>query len=251
MLIPRPSSLITGEGDFELDRSTRICAPIELTGIAGWLQSVLRPPTGLPLDASGDGSIRLEWNPELGAEAYRLSVTRTEVHIAGGGPAGVFHGCQALLQLMPAAVYRRALVRGTKWTVPVIEVEDAPRFGWRGVMLDVARHFMPKHDLLRFIDLMAMHHLSVLHLHLTDDQGWRVEIKRYPKLTEVGSWRRESQVGAGEDAPGDGRPHGGFYTQDDLREIVAYAAERFITVVPEIESPGHVQAALADRKSVV
>ncbi|HWU45597.1 MAG TPA: beta-N-acetylhexosaminidase [Humibacter sp.] len=245
MLIPRPASLITGEGDFELDRSTRIAAPMELSGIAGWLQSVLRPATGLPLDRAEEGAITLEWNPELGAEAYRLSVTRTDVHIAGGGPAGVFHGCQAMLQLMPPQIYRRAPVRGVHWTVPVIDVEDAPKFAWRGVMLDVARHFMPKHDVLRFIDLMAMHHLSVLHLHLTDDQGWRIQILRYPRLTEVGGWRRESQVGADAGAPTDGRPHGGYYTQDDLREIVAYAAERFITVVPEIETPGHVQAALA------
>ena len=132
-----------------------------------------------------------------------------------------------------------------RWVVPAVQIQDAPRFTWRGTMIDVARHFMPKHDVLRFIDLMAMHRLNVLHLHLTDDQGWRVEIRRYPRLTEAGAWRRESQIGAQHDAPGDGRPHGGYYTQDDIREIVAYASERFITVVPEIESPGHVQAALA------
>ncbi|GGN73003.1 hypothetical protein GCM10010112_41980 [Actinoplanes lobatus] len=117
---------------------------------------------------------------------------------------------------------------------------DQPRFPWRGLMLDVARHFLPKHEVLRIIDLMALHRLNTLHLHLTDDQGRRVEIRRYPRLTEVGSWRRESRTGAS-----DGRPHGGHYTQDDIREIIAYAAERFVTVVPEIETPGHVQAALA------
>lgn len=245
MLIPRPTRLVTGEGDFELDRSTRIAAPIELADIAAWLQSALRPATGLPLGEAPDGAIRLEWSPQLPVEGYRLSVTTTGIHIAGGGPAGVFYGCQALLQLLPPQIYRRGRVAGVAWTVPVIEIEDAPRFGWRGAMLDVARHFLPKHDVLRFIDLMAMHRLNVLHLHLTEDQGWRIEIKRYPRLTEVGGWRAESQVGAGDDAATDGRPHGGFYTQEDLGEIVAYAAERFISVVPEIETPGHVQAAIA------
>ena len=117
-------------------------------------------------------------------------------------------------------------------------VADAPRFRWRGAMLDVSRHFLAKREVLRFIDLMAVHRLNILHLHLTDDQGWRIEIQRYPRLTEVGGWRHESQVGAGPSAGTDGRPHGGYYTQDDIREIVAYAAERHIAVVPEIDMPG-------------
>ncbi len=253
VLIPRPITCTSSAGAFVLDAATRLCAPEELEGILAWLQGALRPATGLALPATVDdaaqGVIVLDCSAaleqELGAEGFRLLVTHRGVWITGGGPAGVFYGCQALLQLLPPAVYRRARVTGQRWAVPAVEVTDAPRFAWRGAMLDVARHFMPKHDVLRFIDLMAAHRLNTLHWHLTDDQGWRVEITRYPRLTEVGAWRRESQVGAAGDSPGDGRPHGGFYTQDDVREVVAYAAERFITVVPEIESPGHVQAALA------
>ncbi|RYV49804.1 beta-N-acetylhexosaminidase [Pengzhenrongella frigida] len=245
MLVPRPHYLQSADGAFELDATTGISADADLAGVAAWLQGALRPATGLPLNADPAGSIRLRRTPALGAEAFRLVVTTAEILVEGGDAAGVFYGCQALLQLLPPAIFRRSAVPGTPWVVPAVEVRDAPRFAWRGTMLDVARHFMPKHDLLRLIDLLAMHRLNVLHLHLTEDQGWRIEILRYPRLTEVAAWRHESQVGPATDAPGDGRPHGGFYTQDDLREIVAYAQARFITVVPEIESPGHVQAALA------
>ncbi|GHH69139.1 beta-N-acetylhexosaminidase [Kitasatospora indigofera] len=247
MLLPRPASLQTGEGEFLLDVSTAIAAGSHLTSTALWLQSVLRPATGLPVPISpvARRPIRLGLRPDLGHEAYHLTVTAECVLIEGGSQAGVFYGCQALLQLLPPAVHRRARASGQRWAVPAVTVQDAPRFRWRGTMLDVARHFMPKHDLLRFVDLMAMHRLNVLHLHLTDDQGWRVEIRRHPRLTEVGSWRRESQVGVPQDAPGDGRPHGGFYTQEDIREIVAYAADRHVTVVPEIDVPGHSQAAIA------
>ncbi len=250
MLLPRPASLRTGDGEFLLDESTTITARRELTPTALWLQSALRPATGLLLPVSPVGPavrrpISLGLRADLEREAYRLTVTAEAVLVEGGSPAGVFYGCQALLQLLPATVHRRARVSGQRWAVPAVTVQDAPRFHWRGAMLDVARHFMPKHDLLRFIDLLAMHRLNILHLHLTDDQGWRVEILRHPRLTEVGSWRRESQLGAQDDAPGDGRPHGGFYTQGDIREIVAYAAERHITVLPEIDVPGHTQAAIA------
>lgn len=245
MLIPRPATMKVTEGEFELVAATGICASPGLEPVVAWLQGALRPATGLPLGESSDGSLRLTLDPRLGAEAFALATTTHGISIEGGDAAGVFYGCQALLQLLPPAVFRRSTVSGVRWAVPAVQIQDAPRFTWRGTMLDVARHFMPKHDVLRFIDLMAMHRLNVLHLHLTEDQGWRIEILRYPRLTQVGAWRRESQVGAQEDAPGDGRPHGGFYTQDDIREIVAYAAARFITVVPEIESPGHVQAALA------
>ncbi|MER5422347.1 beta-N-acetylhexosaminidase [Streptosporangium roseum] len=152
-------------------------------------------------------------DPSLGEEGYRLDITPGGVELTAGGPAGRFYGSKTLSQLGPLVPY------GT--------IEDRPRFAWRGVMLDVARHFMPKAFVLRLIDLLAEHKLNVLHLHLTDDQGWRLEIKRHPRLTEVGARR------------------GGFYTHDDIREIVAYAADRFVTVVPEIEMPGHAQAAVA------
>jgi hexosaminidase len=246
-LIPRPNSMSSASGEFVLDASTRISAPDELTGVASWLAGALRPATGLPLrEGDGDGTgITLALSNRLGPEAYRLETTPGGVRITGGDAAGVFYGAQVLLQLLPPAIYRKARVEGTHWAVPAVTIEDSPRFTWRGVMLDVARHFMPKHDVLRFIDLLAMHRFNTLHLHLTEDQGWRIEIKRYPLLTEVGSWRHETQVGGALDSPTDGRPHGGFYTQDDIREIVAYASERAITIVPEIDVPGHSQAAIA------
>jgi len=260
MLLPRPHTVTAGAGRFTLTPTTTIAAPEALTAEAIWLGSALRPATGLPLPHSvipeggvmpgasardAAGQITLGLDGSLGAEAYRLTVAERGVTIDGGGAAGVFYGCQSLLQLLPPEIYRRATTPGADWSIPAVAVQDSPRFGWRGAMLDVARHFMPKHDVLRFIDLMAMHKLNVLHLHLTDDQGWRIEITKYPRLTDVSSWRSESQVGAQEGCPGDGRPHGGFYTQLDIREIVGYAAARHITVVPEIEMPGHVQAMLA------
>ncbi|MFF1876847.1 beta-N-acetylhexosaminidase [Leifsonia sp. NPDC058230] len=251
-LLPAPARVVDGDGEFALTHGTRLEADAGAEHPAAWLRSVLTASTGLGLPdavagapAESAGSIRLAIDPELAAEAYRVSVTIEGVRIVGGSASGVHHGSQAFLQLLPADVYRRAFVPGVRWAAPACEIEDAPQYGWRGVMLDVARHFLPKHDVLRFVDLMAMHRLNVLQLHLTDDQGWRIQIDRYPRLTEVGAWRRESQVGYGKDAPGDGRPHGGYYTKDDLREIVAFAALRGITVVPEIEMPGHVQAAIA------
>ncbi len=250
MFLPRPTSVQTDNGEFVLDDSTAVTAAPELRSTARWLQSVLRPSTGLDLPflahlPEAQHTIDLRLGEDLGPEAYRLRVSSDGIVIEGGDRAGAFYGCQSLLQSLPAEVHRRYEVAGVRWAVPAVRVEDAPRFAWRGTMLDVARHFMPKHDVLRFLDLMAMHRLNTLHLHLTDDQGWRVEILRHPRLTEVGAWRRESPLGASPEAPGDGRPHGGFYTQDDIREIVGYAAQRHITVVPEADIPGHSQAAIA------
>ncbi|MFG2000680.1 beta-N-acetylhexosaminidase [Spirillospora sp. NPDC048911] len=190
------------------------------------------------------GDVRGRVDPALGSEAYRLTVGADGAEIVGGDEAGVFWGRQTLRQLLGPDSFRPATI-GEPPVVPYVTIEDRPRFGWRGFMLDVARHFMPKDGVLRYVDLLAAHKLNVLHLHLTDDQGWRVEIERYPRLTEVGAWRRRSQRGWGQPPQWDERPHGGFYTQDDLREIVAYAAERHITVVPEIDIPGHSQAAIA------
>lgn len=245
-IVPRPARLTRASGAFRLDEATRVSAPDELAGVVAWLQQALRPATGLPLrEGSADGTgISFDLDPSLGAEAYRLEARPAGVRITGGDAAGAFHGAQVLRQLLPAAVYRSALVTGVDWVVPAVDVEDRPRFRWRGTHLDVARHFLPKHDVLRFVDLMALHRLNTLHWHLTEDQGWRIEITKYPRLTSVGAWRESSQVGAGPDATQDGRPHGGFYTQDDIREVVAYAAARHITVVPEVDVPGHSMAAI-------
>ncbi|MFJ7198929.1 MULTISPECIES: beta-N-acetylhexosaminidase [unclassified Streptomyces] len=248
MVLPRPVTARSAPGEFPLDATTTISAPGALATTGAWLQSALRPATGLPLPVTGDESrpgIALTLRPELGAEAYRLESGPAGVRIEGGDASGVFYGCQVLLQLLPPRIYRSSRITDERWTVPGAVVEDVPHYRWRGTMLDVARHFLPKREVLRFIDLMAMHRLNTLHLHLTDDQGWRVEIRRFPGLTETGGWRGSSQLGSTDDDRTEDRPHGGYYTQDDIREIVAHAAERGITVVPEIDVPGHSQAAIA------
>ncbi|HEV7897296.1 MAG TPA: beta-N-acetylhexosaminidase [Planosporangium sp.] len=247
MLIPKPVGTTPADGVFVLDRHTIIAAGPEMAGVAGWLRGCLAPATGYPLPAGsgGPGAIRVELVDELDGDEYRLRVRPDGVRITAGGRAGGFYAAQTLRQLLPPEVYRAAATGRPEWTIRAVDIADRPRFRWRGCLLDVARHFMPKPALLRFIDLLAMHKLNVLHLHLTDDQGWRLEIRRYPKLTEVGSWRRQSPVGHPLHERSDRRPHGGYYTQDDIREIVAYAADRHVTVVPEIDLPGHSQAAIA------
>jgi hexosaminidase len=240
-MIPRPHTASYPGGVLALDTGTALAAGPELAGVATWLRGVLAP-VGVPLPDGADGIV-LTLDPTLPAEGYRLDVTADGVTIAGGSPAGVCHGAQTLRQLLPPAALRRA---GTvALQVPHAHVEDAPRFGWRGVLLDVARHFMPVADVLRFVDLIAFHKLNVLHLHLTDDQGWRIPIPGRPRLVEIGAWRPRSMLGAARHQRYDDRPHGGYYPADDLREIVAYAAARHVTVVPEIDMPGHMQAAIA------
>lgn len=192
-----------------------------------------------------DGVVRTRVDAALPPEGYRLTVGADgAVEIVGGDEAGVFWGRQTLRQMLGPNAFRQAGFDAPR-ELPVVEIEDAPRFRWRGFMLDVARHFTPKSGILRYIDLIAAHKLNVLHLHLTDDQGWRIEIKRHPRLTEIGSSRQRTRIGRNGSELWDERSHGGFLTQDDLREIVAYAAERHITVVPEIDLPGHMQAAIA------
>jgi hexosaminidase len=246
-VLPRPVLITAAEGCFVLTHDTVIVSDPAFEHVVRWLRGVLGPATRLTLlpGPPGPGTIQLVHAADLAEEAYRLQVTSDAVRIEAGGPAGAFYGAQTLRQLLPADAFRAGPIGHGPWSVPAVTIADAPRFAWRGVLIDVARRFLPKHDLLRYIDLLAMHKLNVLHLHLTDDQGWRLEIKRFPRLTEVGAWRRESNVGAAIHEKYDGRPHGGYYTQDDIREIVAYAADRFITVVPEIDMPGHTQAAIA------
>ncbi|MEU2656165.1 beta-N-acetylhexosaminidase [Streptomyces sp. NPDC007325] len=249
-LIPEPLTAVHQEGLLPLDATTALDAGPGTGATARWLRSVLGAATGLPLpDGEGPGAVRLRLSPETtreyGPEGYRLSVTGDGVLLDGGGPAGLFWGAQTLRQLLGPDAYRRAPLPGRTWRLPYTEVADRPRFGWRGLLLDVSRHFTAKEDVLRLLDLMAAHKLNVFHFHLTDDQGWRIEIERYPRLTEVGAWRARSKRGHRASPLWDDTPHGGYYTQDDIREIVAYAAERHITVVPEIDIPGHSQAAIA------
>lgn len=250
-LLPVPRGWRNGgtpTGSWVLDESTELHARPGTEGVARWLRSELGAATGFPLPPGtrAGNSVQLALSADLAPEEYLLTVAADGVRIVGGGAAGVFWGAQSLRQLLGPLAYRRAPIAGeeAKWAVSYQEIEDGPRFGWRGLMLDVARHFMPKEGVMRYLDLMAAHKLNVFHFHLSDDQGWRVEIKRYPKLTDVGAWRERSRLGHRASELWDERAHGGFYTQDDLREIVAYAAERHITVVPEIDVPGHSQAAI-------
>jgi hexosaminidase len=209
--------------------------PVTVTTTAGTLRLAAPPDPVLATDDS------------LPPEGFRLTIEQAGVRIESSDQAGAFYARQALRQLVGPSAFRAAAIHSGPVELPCGVVEDWPRFPWRGCLLDVARHFMPKHGVLRFLDLMAAHRLNVLHFHLTDDQGWRIEVPAYPLLTEVGAWRAGSWVGRPPDGTRthDGRPHGGYYTVDDLREIVAYAAERHITIVPEVDVPGHSQAAIA------
>ncbi|MFE7748063.1 beta-N-acetylhexosaminidase [Streptomyces sp. NPDC057428] len=253
-LIPAP--VRTGgddSGAFVLDGATTLTAGPGTEGTERWLRSTLGGALGLPLApaptgvASSTNTVELQVDPALEPEGYRLGVDPVRgVRISGGSAAGVFWGAQTLRQLLGPEAFRRAPVGpGSGRRVPLTEIQDRPRFGWRGLMLDVARHFMPKDGVLRMLDLLAAHKLNVFHFHLTDDQGWRIEIKRHPRLTEAGAWRARTKYGHRASELWDETPHGGYYTQDDIREIVAYAAERHIRVVPEIDIPGHSQAAIS------
>ena len=258
-IIPQPVKCTPTDGHFALNADTAIVAAGAAAAVGQQLAAALAPATGfwpkvLAESARDANTIRLRLDrnlANLGPEGYRLSVTRRQVMITAAQPAGLFYGVQSLRQLLPPAIFREAKVEGVAWTIPGVEIEDYPRFSWRGMMLDVCRHFMPKEFVKKFIDLLALHKYNTFHWHLTDDQGWRIEIKRYPRLTEVGAWRKETLVGRLDwRNPNyvevyDGKPHGGFYTQDDIREIVAYARARHVNVVPEIEMPGHAQAAIA------
>lgn len=250
-LVPLPESVVAKSGTFRLGASTAIvAAPGAAQAVAYQLREYLAPTTGLPLPVLGRAGgkhirLRIDRRTGKGPEGYRLVVSEDGVEIRAAAAAGLFYGVQTLRQLFPAETFRAGFPARTDWSIPAVEIADAPRFGWRGMHLDVGRHFMPKEFVLKFLDLLAMHKFNVFHWHLTEDQGWRIEIKKYPRLTEVGSIRKETMLGHYGDQKWDGKPHGGFYTQDDIREVVAYAQARHINVVPEIEMPGHAQAAIA------
>jgi hexosaminidase len=224
-----------------------ISGPDELTRPVRVAIAVLDPR---PVGPAGEGTIRVEAAPELGAEAYELDISPGDdggtFHVRAGDAAGACYAAQTLRQLLPPEAFRAAVPAGFRWTVPCGRIADAPRFAWRGVLLDVARHFLPKREVLRLIDLLAAHKLNRLHLHLADDQGWRVESRAYPLLHELASHRpRTITSHYGEEAAFDEVPHGGYYTLADLTEIAAYARDRAVTVVPEIDVPGHASAILA------
>ena len=253
-LIPQPVEVQTASGNFLLTKSSVISynRP-EAASVAGMLSEKLNKPTGFALKAlqGNKGTIQLNLNAtpdnKIGSEGYTLNVTTKNVILSANQPAGLFYGMQTLLQLLPKEIESKKTVQAN-WSIPAVSITDYPRFGWRGLMLDVSRHFFSKEDVKAYIDQMARYKFNTFHWHLTDDNGWRIEIKSLPKLTQVGAWRVERYGHFGERAepkPGEKTTYGGFYTHDDVREIIRYAAERNVTIVPEIDVPGHSMAALA------
>lgn len=261
-LVPQPSHTVRRAGAFVLTKDTTILIDkdsADAANVSKQLAERINRSTGLNLNVSPSDAVGVVHNAfllttknadaALGAEGYTLEATPDGVMIRATDGPGLFYGTQTLLQLLPPQVFSPTKVKeSVNWSIPAVKIDDQPSFRWRGLMLDVSRHFFNKDEVKNFIDLMAQHKMNTFHWHLSDDPGWRVEIKRYPKLTEVGAWRKEILYGFDpKDSTAwgpDGR-YGGFYTQDDIREIVAYAKARHITIVPEIDMPGHSGSALA------
>lgn len=254
-LIPHPVEMKIKPGYFRLEKDTRITwsGGVAAAIMAEELAATLRPATGFELTTAegtdGDFRVVIDTGAEWRDEEYSLKVKRKRVTLAAGTSEGLFRGIQTVRQLFPPQIFGRAIAADVKWKMPCVSVTDYPRFGWRGMHLDVSRHFFDVEFVKRYIDILAMHKLNVFHWHLVDDQGWRIEIKKYPKLTEVGAWRvdREQMPWDSREPqkPGEPATYGGFYTQEEIREVVDYAARKYITVVPEIEMPAHVGSALA------
>lgn len=255
-VVPLPERVVKGQGTFLLTASTEavlLSGDDSLACVTGALDEVLEPVFGKGLrvrhaDVPLDGALNISCDAAMPADGYRLEFTPGRAEIVAGSAAGAFYAVQTLRQLIPAAAYGAANVRAVE--LPVVTIEDKPCLGYRGMMLDVCRHFFTVDEVKEALDIMALHKLNVFHWHLTDDQGWRIEIKKYPKLTEVGSVRSRTLIGRDpggeydENCKFDETPYGGYYTQDEIRDIVAYAADRAITVIPEIDLPGHMLSAL-------
>jgi len=248
-IIPQPASLTNMEGTFSISSGTKILINSDspemhkVTGnLCRYLEDFYAVKNKITFSGATEKNsifIKLNTRLSISKEAYNLTVSPKGIMLEAPSPSGLFYGIQTLIQLMPPIKQKLSEV-----VLPAVEIKDTPRFAWRGLHLDVGRHFMPKAFILKYLDYMALHKFNTFHWHLTEDQGWRVEIKKYPKLTEVGSIRKETLVGHYGSKSYDGTPVGGFYTQEDIKEVVAYAADRFITVVPEIEMPGHSLGAL-------
>ena len=255
-VVPQPASLQRTEGSFRIDRNVPVYVDIADSAIlrtVGFLNERLQKAAGFslkvisnddPLHHRDEGAI-LVLDAGLMKEAYNLDVTPKGIVIEYGSGAGVFYAIQTLFQLLPEAIFADSVQRGVRWDVPCCSIEDSPRFPYRGMHLDCCLHFFDIPFLKRYIDLMALHKVNRFHWHLTEDQGWRIEIKKYPLLTEKGQWRKETVVGSLYSGIYDGKPHGGFYTQEEARDLIKYAAERYVTIIPEIEIPGHSLAAIS------
>lgn len=255
-IIPEPVKVTKTEGYFTLPKNVNISIvkTTELKQAAIQLQERFSVPTGYKATLSDNAAsalIRLELNKtadaKLGNEGYDLSIKPNGIVIKANKPAGIFYGVQTLMQLFPKEIESREKVEGVEWKAPCVEITDYPRFGWRGLMFDVSRHFFTKEEVKAYIDQMAKYKFNLLHWHLTDDEGWRIEIKSLPKLTEVGAWNayRVGEFGTfAPPAPDEKRNYGGFYTQDDIKEVIQYAKERFVDIMPEVDVPGHSLAAI-------
>ena len=248
-IIPLPASIEQRDGSFLITAATSVVAEGPAAREASKLIEALAPAMGYRLKlvapSTAKGAVQLAIEPslreQLGEEGYELEVTTDGVLIRAGASAGLFYGIQTLRQLLPPAACGRQKVDGVPWAIPCVRIKDQPRFAWRGLLIDPARHFIPVADVEQFIDAMVLHKFNRLQIHLTDDQGWRIEIKKYPLLTQIGAGMDFTTIVKGK--PEGTRP-GGFYTQDDIRHLVRYAAERYVTIVPEIEMPAHTGAAI-------
>jgi hexosaminidase len=244
-IIPEPYQMTTKPGNYTLPKSIAINAPSSANVVSDQIAAKLRTTTGRVVSLTKNKSsidLQIINDANLGTEGYTLDINEKGIQIKANANAGLFFGWQTVMQLLPAAVYSNTLQANTNWTLPYVSILDKPRFGWRGMMLDVSRHFFNKAEVLTFIDDMVRYKYNRFHWHLTDDQGWRIEIKSLPKLTSVGAWRAERKgKWMNTPAPGINEPktYGGFYTQEDIKEVVAYAKARFIEVIPEIDIPGH------------
>ena len=254
-IIPEPVATVEKSGNFTLPKSVNILRPAgsENDITVNFLKEKLSKATGsrVTVKSSGKSDIQLVLNaiadPMIGNEGYILSVRPKKITIRANKPAGLFYGAQSLIQLFPPQIESPTKVINVAWKIPAVEIGDYPRVGWRGLMLDVARHFFTVDEVKQYIDAMVRYKYNMLHWHLTDDEGWRIEIKSLPKLTETGAWRVEKVGNFGEFSPAlpdEPKTYGGFYTQDQIRDIVNYAAERFVQVIPEIDVPGHSLAAV-------
>ena len=257
-IIPIPVSVETKTGSFQLTDKTVIevaSTDADVTRVAHFLADALTTPTGYKIAVAKPGSsdaIKLVLlsaeDKSLGNEGYKLSIATNGVTLSANKAAGLFYGAQSILQLLPKEIESKTAAKNISWTMPAVDITDYPRFGWRGLMFDVSRHFFTKQDVKQFIDDMVKYKFNLLHLHLTDDQGWRIEIKSLPKLTSVGAWNVKKTGAFGTfstPASDEPRNFGGFYTQDDIKEIVQYAKDRFVDILPEVDIPGHSLAAVA------
>lgn len=248
-IFPPPQLIETADGHFKLTADTVIVTAEQAIG--EYLANYLQPATGFELDVvaeteaeSNTITLVLDESTIENPEGYQLAVISDTIILKAPQARGLIYGIQSILQLLPSQILASEQAEDVEWTIPAALITDAPAFKWRGLHLDVARHMFPVEFIKKFIDMMVLYKYNTFHWHLTEDQGWRIEIKKHPKLTEIGGFRKETPIPANREQ-GDGVPYGGFYTQDEIRDVVAYASERQITVVPEIELPGHSVAVLA------